>query len=260
MKRSLTVCSLLVILVTIIPSPVTAQNNCRATLTTGLFNQYLGKPGISLYKGAWWVTDINQTCGEWSFGVWGAAGLGSSNIFEDHLGNEIDLYINWRRRFQWAELFIQLSYFALDLAPDGFKHVSEDQWIVDAEFSLHYWQAARPYIAYRYFGGIGNNSPDPGSFYWIGVRREQQLWFRLPRQPDMLALNLDVQTAFSDGPLGGRSGLANSRLSVSTEIVLTQSLSFLPNITWQVAPTGKRRYADSTNEFQYGCFIRYRFN
>lgn len=136
----------------------------------------------------------------------------------------------------------------------------DDQWIVDTEVS--YWKSSwfQPYVAYRYFGGVGEGSPHPGSFWWLGIKRKQpfSLWGK------EMPLSIDVQFAFSDGALGREgkhSGFVYGRLTVFQEIAITEHLALLPHVIWQGAPSygGPLDYAERQNVFVYGMTLRIQF-
>lgn len=130
------------------------------------------------------------------------------------------------------------------------------------DFEVTYWKLLwlQPYITYRYFGGVGETSPHPGSFWWLGLKRKQSFSLLDKEMPFII----DMQLAFSDGALGREgknSGFAYGRVTVFQEIVITEHFAVLPHIIWQGASSyGKPLdYAERPHVFVYGVTFRYQF-
>lgn len=244
------------------------MDGCKGTYTQGFFDQYRNLPGIGVYMNTRTTSEIAMQCGEFGIGLWGSMGLGKKDIFKRHSGNEIDVWIDWRRR--WNEMFgtyiveswIRLSYFNNDFQGSGIDYMRDDQWIVDAEVSLPEAFYFTPAIRWRYFGAIGAASPHRGSFWWLILRKT----YPMRISSFDLLLRLEGNVAFSDGALGRngkRSGLVYGRLMAALEIPITETISVIPNGMLQIAnqygepPFGY--YSEKRIIPSYGIMIRKKF-
>jgi len=226
-------------------------------------DRYLNIAGVDLYPNTVSVTELKVSWRDWEVGVRGFKGLGKRNFSRHSLGNEINLFAGWKRKWaDWLETQLGLAYHMNDfpLPGGGIEMARDDQIMLDARVSfpnLIRW--VTPYLSYRYFGAVGKSSPHSGSFGWLGFQRQQPFWLFGREAP----LSLDLQLAFSDGALGKKGkdgGFIYGRLNLLWLFKLTENLSFGPQILWLVADGsqhgGPRDYVEGRYAFGYGFRVQ----
>lgn len=239
------------------------SDEISGTISQGFRDHYRNLPGIGVYKNALTFSELNVKRGEFDVGIWASMGLGKRDIFDHQLGNEIDFYLGWRRRWEERfETYLRASYFMNDFRGSGIDYARDDQWIIDAETSFLSFSFATPYIRYRYFGGVGTKSPHPGSFWWLGARRSYALRFSSFALPFRFEGNL----AWSDGALGRNGkdgGFIYGRIIAAIDLAVSDTVTIVPNAIWQITDGSQhgspRDYAEKQHVFAYGVLIQKKF-
>lgn len=233
------------------------------SLTETVRDRYLNITGVDLYPNTISVTELKVSWRDWEVGVRGFKGLGKKNFSRHSLGNEINLFAGWKRRWvDWLETQLGLEYHMNDspVPGGGIEMARDDQIMLDARVSfLNLVPWVVPYLSYRYFGAVGKSSPHSGSFGWLGFQRQQPFWLFGREAP----LSLDLQLAFSDGALGKKGkdgGFIYGRFNLLWLFKLTENLSLGPQIFWLVADGsqhgGPRDYVEGRYAFGYGFRVQ----
>ncbi len=222
------------------------------TLTTGVFNEYLAKPGIVLYDRPECMNSLSVNIHDYYAGIWSSTPIGEP--YNINLGSEIDLYAGWHKKFSMMSVDIRGTYLALyDLGK-----MDNDLWAFDAEVDFDKVPIIQPYLATRHYGQIGSKSPGPGTFGWVGIKRNQPLGLTIGK--DKLRVCLDSALASSDGALGREGGLAYWRTGLTLPIGIFRNLTFAPSLTYQYSlDQGNKSYTKGKDDLVYGFNLIYKF-
>ena len=160
------------------------------------------------------------------------------------LNDEVDLTLGYEHFWQHVALDASASYYAFDLT----EKVEDDMWVADLKLKLRNLPVLQPYVHFRYFGEVGNESFDDGFFFFVGANRSQRLGFTLPWTENEQALRINVQSAFTTGAFDNPAAYVYTRLSVGTDIELLDNVFLAPDVTYQFSGKdqdgGPSDYAD----------------
>lgn len=202
------------------------------TIKNGVMSEYLAKPGITLHDNPVTVNEVTASYGEWYAGMWSSFGMTDARLSGD-FGDEVDFYAGLRGESGILRLDLSGNYFMLN----ELSHTDDDQVTFDVRLDMPKVKLVQPYFAARYFGGVGESSPEHGWFMWWGATRRQSLPFRLPRRRGNAFLDIDAQVAYSDGALRREPGIIYGRFSVGTGIPVSKQTTLRPVYILQV-PSG----------------------
>jgi|GEM_PF-3537559 len=224
------------------------------SFSSGVDSEYLVKPGFIVYNKPMWWNNLRLEYDGWYVNLWGSLGIDSER---GTFGDEGDITIGKKFTAAGCNIDISGSYFAL--ADIG--EYSNDLYIFDAHANFPEkipW--ITPWVAARYFGSVGENSPRAGWFGWVGFERLQPLGFQLPLQDQEFAVNFDAWAAFSmGGAFGGDAGPVYTRLKASTKIIINEDNFITPWIMWHAPIQGVGNYLDGEHHFIYGISFTHSF-
>ena len=186
--------------------------------------------------------------------MWGTLGIDDKR---ETFGDEVDLTVGKKLSVAGLNIDLSGSYFVLSKFGDH----TNDLYVFDGRVELPNkipW--VTPWVAIRYFGRVGKNSPKAGWFGWVGVQRAQPIGFRLPLQKDIFTLNFDGWTAFSmGGAFGGNAGPVYARLRASTKLAINDKSFITPWVMWQAPIQDAGHYVDGKDHVLYGISMTYTF-
>lgn len=225
-------------------------------LITGFSSQYLVKPqGTILYNRPIWENTFMISFDPWYFGTWIAKGVNDKGIdSKENLGNEFDFFLGLRKTFGLVEADLSASYYVLN----RFRESKDDFWILDyrLNFNLPF---ATPYIASRYFGKVGENSPGRGWFHTIGGHRNQLIKeFTIGGYTRSLYVDFDASLGLSSGALEGKSGLVWSRFGATATLEINKNISLSHSLSIQIPNRDGKGYVDE-EELVGGVFLNLSF-
>ena len=206
------------------------------SVNSGIFSKYLGTIGGVFYDDPILVTDLTVSHGDYYAGIWNSTRLGSGK-YGKTFGDEYDFYAGWSHDIGPVKYEITGMYFLIaDLAK-----LNDDLWVIDQKLSMPSCPVFQPYVKVRAFNTVGADSPTGGFFFWAGVNRSQPTGLMAHGQE--VILDVELATAYSDGPLGKTPGSVFARLTLGTTIPLSERLSLKPSAVWQTTIGGQKDYA-----------------
>lgn len=198
------------------------------SLKTGVYTGYLGAIGKMFTRDQVLIQELGVTDGSFNAAVWNSTGLGARK-YGKTLADEWDVTVGWSHMFGIVRYDVSGSlYFIAELS-----RLNDDLLTVDQQLSIPIWSGLAPYIKVRAFNRIGSKSPEAGWFVWAGFQRVEALFGQ--------EINLDVSTAYSDGPLGKEPGFVFSRFTANTSFAITRKYNLVPSIVLQVPFASQKR-------------------
>ncbi|TSC79054.1 MAG: hypothetical protein G01um101429_561 [Parcubacteria group bacterium Gr01-1014_29] len=251
--------SFVVLVVLFVSTTHVEAKEWRYTLTTGVFSKYLVKPGFTAHNKPILVNDITISYGDnWYFGIWNSTGIFDGEVGKD-FGDETDVYVGWRKKWEQIALDLRFSYFALT----EIDEFNNDLWIFDGRIDFIKTPVVTPYVAIRYFGDTGKWSPKPGWFIWPGVYKTFPLHFHALGKRWNTPLTLDAKLAFAlDKPFGSSNGFTYAQIGASFNIPIRENISLIPSLTWHIPNGGIPQLGKATvnkHQLVYGMQMQFRF-
>lgn len=230
------------------------SNQLSGFVNTGVQSQYLSRSGKIFSKSPILVNIAEGDYKDFYLGTWNATSLGGRQYGSTY-GDEWDAYGGWARRFGPIKLDLSATYFTLS----ELDKMSDDLWMTEQEISCPTVPFVQPYVRSRYFGSVGDDWK-PGWFVFGGLRK--CISFGHGAANRQFSLNFDVSTAYAAGALRDYTGFVYSRFSTCLDIPLSKSMTFGPNLIYQVAAPGQRSnpngFTDG-NKFIYGANFKWTF-
>ena len=216
------------------------------TLTTGIFSEYLARPGFDLYDKPVSQNEITASWHGLYGGIWSSSALEYSSTIK--YGQEFQTYIGLKKPIGWITLDGNIRYDALkELSSD-----KDDLWMVDMRMDITKMSFIQPYIATRYFHPVSSEKPTSGWFVWFGARRIQDIGFGFPHC-NRITLIVDGSVTHSDGVLSRDPGWVYSRFCLQMNIPVSKHLTISPQFTTQIPlddqNKGHHPYTDGTDHF-----------
>ncbi len=247
------------VLVTVLSGDLVTAGEIQYRIKAGIQDRYVNKAGLVAYDAPVMVNEVVVTKNNFYGGLWNATSLGSEKYGK--FGKELDFNFGYKQSLGSGQFWIPtcdiaLSYYVLG----DWTTVSDDRFIIDFRIEFAKIPIVQPYIAFRYFGSVGEASKD-GEFFWLGLRRDQSLGIK-PFGSEV-SLRVDAFFAFvTQGSMGRDGGFIYSRVQTSLNVPLSKRFSINPFCMVQVPAgdqNGGREDFTKCTERVLGGFVGVRF-
>ena len=232
------------------------RNPVKWSVSSTYFSEYLARPGFILYDQPVSQNELVATWKSIYAGLWSSIGLEESRIRK--YDQEYQAYLGYKKALGWVLLDGNIRY-------DVLKELStqhDDLWMCDLRMDIHKLPVVQPYIATRYFHGVGQNDVSGGWLVWLGVRRVQDLGFGIFNN-EHVRLIVDGSVAHSDGVLDRDSGWVYGRLNIQLAAPITKRFALGPQLVVQVPlddqGKGRKPYTDGTVKVVWGIGASFKF-
>ncbi len=185
----------------------------------GVHSQYILKSGVIAHNGP--VSQIEAIVALKN-GFYG--GVNNTMSLGGTFYKQLDFLVGYKKSFGSGQLWdptldATLSYFTLG----DWSQLNDDRFVLDLRLEFAKVPIVQPYVAFRYFGSIGEVTID-GEFFWLGASRTQPLGLK-PFAGEV-SLRADVSFAFAtEGSLGRQGGFVYSRYQASLNVPISKHLS-----------------------------------
>jgi hypothetical protein len=226
--------SAVILVSTLMLSYTSRAGDVQYRVKAGIQDRYVNKAGMVLYDAPIVQNEIVANLGGFYTGLNSMTSLGSEKYGK--FGKELDFNFGYKRAIGAGHFWnptadLTLSYYILG----DWAQSDDDRFIVDLRLEFTKVPVIHPYVAFRYFGSVGEATKD-GEFFWLGISRNQPLGIK-PFGGE-LSLRADASFAFAtDGSLGREGGFVYSRIQVSLNVPISKNLSLNPFCMVQI-PAG----------------------